>query len=240
MCGVITAGFQITPPPITMMYRWVMLLAIESSAVHAWTAPQLSNVAHASFQLRARPCLQALADPPGGGMYNGADPNQRAATGDEIEKTDGIPNYMIRTSGTISRLFDDAVQDDGVVYEADRVVSLLTPDVIDMVQQQGGSAEKVDHLGENMMVDGMLFDDFQAEAIFDIASPDGDADVVTLKIVEARSSSEVELGQMGDDEAKKQSIASILGIQSGFSGWSAQVVTPGRVQAGFKITKRAS
>ena len=90
-----------------------------------------------------------------------------AATGAEIadeDKTDGIPNYMLRTAGTITRVAEGAdsssnLQDDGVLYESDRMVSIMTSDVIDMVQQQGGAAAKVEYLGENLLVDGLLFDD---------------------------------------------------------------------------------
>ena len=43
---------------------------------------------------------------------------------------------------------------------------------IDMVQQQGGAAEKVDYLGENILVAGMLFDDFAAGDTLTIAPAD--------------------------------------------------------------------
>ena len=77
-----------------------------------------------------------------------------AATGAEFtdaDKTEGIPNYLLRFSGTVNRLAEpqggaSAVTDDGVAYELGREVRLLTTDVIDMVQQQGGAAEKVDYL----------------------------------------------------------------------------------------------
>ena len=84
-------------------------------------------------------------------------------------------------------------------YEMDRVVSIVTSDVIDMVQQQGGAAEKVDYLGENLLVEGMLFDDFMAEDTFAIAPEDAADDGVLLEIVEARPTSELELGQLGDE-----------------------------------------
>ena len=169
-----------------------------------------------------------------------------AATGEDVPKTDGIPNYMLFTFGTIASLTEPpdsstAVEEDGVVYEQDRVVSILTSDVIDMVQQQGGSAQNVDHLGENMLIEGMLFDSFKAGDTFDILpdSAGGGADaVVTLEIVEPRQSSALNLGQLGDDESKKQSIASITSLAPGFAGWAARVALTGRVSAGFKIVKR--
>ena len=146
-----------------------------------------------------------------------------AATGAEIadeDKTDGIPNYMITTSGTVTRLAEapdsaTAVQDNGVQYDADRLVTIMTSDVIDMVQQQGGAAEQGDHLGENIMVDGMVFDNFKADDTFDIQSDDGAHHAITLKIVEPRPSTALELGQLGDDATKRQSIASILSLAPG-------------------------
>ena len=159
----------------------------------------------------------------------------------EVPKTNGIPNYLLRTSGTVTRLVERdasvAMADDGVHYEADRLVSILTTDMIDMVQQQGGSATKVDHLGENILVEGMLFDDFKANDTFEVVGEDG-ASALTLKIVEPRLASAVELSQLGDDEGKKRSISNILTIQSGFSGWTARIATAGRARVGFKISKR--
>ena len=64
-----------------------------------------------------------------------------------------------------------------------------------------------------------------------------DVTEAVLEIVEPRPSSALELGQLGDDDGKRQSIASILGIQAGFAGWNARVVEAGRVQTGFKIAK---
>ena len=185
------------------------------------------------------------AAPEPGSFFEGS--TSGAATGAKIEeedKTDGIPNYMLRDAGTISRLSESldssfAVQDDGVLYEADRLVSIVTTDVIEMVQQQGGAAEKVDHVGENILVEGLLFDSFMVDDTFDIAdSADGD-DVVTLQIIEHRTPEALELGQLGDDDGKKQSILS-FGSIAGFSGWTARVVTGGRVRSGFKIAKRAT
>ena len=167
-----------------------------------------------------------------------------AATGEDTPKTDGIPNYMLRDSGTIGRLADPKLQDDGVLYEEGHMVSIMTSDVIEMVQQQGGGAEKIDYLGENILVEGLLFDDFIANATFEISPQagtlpgDGATDIVTLEVVEARASSALELSQLGDDDAKKQSVASFLSLAPGFAGWAARVVGPGRVAAGFSITKR--
>ena len=146
---------------------------------------------------------------------------------------------MLRTSGTITRLSEGSstAQEDEVVYESDRLVSIVTSDVIDMVQQQGGAAEKVDHLGENMLVDGMLFDDFKPEDTYVIASTDDGADLVTLEIVEPRPASALDLGQLGDDDGARQGLVSILGIQSGFAGWTARVVGAGRVRPSCTIAK---
>ena len=216
-----------------------LLLALIAPVAHGWTASPPPPRCRSSLQ-RAR--LIRL----------GAEPQRTsgAATGEEIgddDKTEGIPNYMIRTSGTIVRLAEGAdsataVTEDGVLFDSDCQVSIVTSDVIEMVQQQGGSAEKIDYLGENILVEGMLFDDFKAEDIFEVA-PAGTADgtkdeVVTLEIIEARSSSALELGQLGDDEDKKRSIESITSIAPGFSGWTARVVAAGRVRAGFTIAKR--
>merc|ERR1719231_783112 len=150
---------------------------------------------------------------------------------------------MLRTDGTVSRVAESpdsstVVQEDGVLYEPDRVVSLVTSDVIDMVQQQGGAAQKVDYLGENILVEGLLFDDFKAGDTFDIASPDmamDSGDFVTLEIVEPRPATALELGQLGDDDGKRQSLTSMLSLAPGFSGWKARVVVSGRVGGGFKI-----
>lgn len=213
--------------------RSAVLLAVSLSATaHGWTA-----ALHAiPVQPRSRlvRLLDIQADPPDATFI------PAAATGEDVPKTDGIPDYMLRTSGTVARLTESdssiIVQDDGVHYEPDRLVSIVTSDVIDMVQQQGGSAEKVDSLGENMLVEGLLFDDFKADDTFQITSQ-GSADVVSLHIVGARQSSELELGQLGDDDAKRQSIASIASLASGFSGWTARVASGGRVSAGFQISK---
>ena len=223
-----------------MAGRTLLLPALMVSTVHGWAA--LHVPAPPAHQPRARAAVLQLE--PFDASTSGA------ATGEEIaeeDKTEGIPNYMLRNAGTVSRLAEGAdsctiVQDDGAQYEPDCMVSIITSDVIDMVQQQAGEAEKVDYLGENILVEGLLFDDFMAEDTFQIASPDaadGAGDVVTLEIVEARPSSAVELGQLGDDESKRQSIASMLSLAPGFSGWTARVTAAGRVQAGFKISKRS-
>ena len=62
----------------------------------------------------------------------------------------------------------------------------------------------------------------------------------TLEIVEPRPSTELELGQLGDDDATRQSIASICSLASGFSGWTARVIAAGQVRTGFSIAKRSS
>ena len=217
--------------------RYMLLLALQASAAHGWfTAPPLRIPI-------SRPAVPIQLQPD-------EFPASRsgAATGaKDIEKTNGIPTYMLRTSGTVARLSEgpDAVQDDGVVYEQDHVVTILTSDVIDMVQQEGG--DKIDHLGENILVDGMLFDDFKAEDTFEVVLPDsadsadeGAEIVVTLEIVEPRPSSALELGQLGDDADKKRSITSLLSISPGFAGWTARVVVSGRVRSGCKISKRDS
>ena len=209
----------------------VLLLTLCASTAYGWSAEQLHTATRASFTPRGRASLQAL-DASSSGAATGAE---------DIAKTDGIPNYMLRSTGTISRLAEGsgsstAVQGDGVVLEQDQLVTILTSDVIDMVQQQGDTAEKVDYLGENILVEGLLFDDFAADDSFEITS-DEVAEVVTLEIVEPRPSSALELGQVGDDDGKKQSIASILSLAPGFSGWTARVVVPGRVNAGYQIAK---
>ena len=204
---------------------------------HGWTARSHPSVQRArSVQLQMK-----SAEPPiTSGAYTGEE------IGDDA-KTDGIPNYMLRTSGTIVRLAEGldsatAVTEDGVLFDSNCLVSIVTSDVIEMVQQQGGSAEKIDYLGENILVEGLLFDDFKAEDIFELAPADAadSADVVTLEIVEARPSSALELGQLGDDEEKKRSIASITSIAPGFAGWTARVVGGGRVRTGFTFATRAA
>ena len=241
-----------------------LLLALP--AAHGWTRPHSPPTARALAPGRARPSSSSSSSSSPGrlaaqlqadseeessrqaavresfdGSITGA---ATGAKGDEIEKTDGIPNYMLRSSGTIARVVDGegAVQsEDGVAYESGQLVSLVTSDVIEMVQQQGGAAEAVDTLGENLLVDGFLFDDFMAEDTFTIADPDSaQASILELEIVEARPSSALELGQMGDDDAKKQSVASILGLSTGFAGWTAKVVAGGRVRVGYEIAKRGS
>ena len=150
-----------------------------------------------------------------------------AATGEDMPKTEGIPNYMIRNTGTVARIAEGpdsatAVLDDGALYESGRLVSLVTSDVIDMVQQQGGAAEAVDYLGENILVEGLLFDDFRAEAVFDVASLDAPDDVVTLEVVEARPSSDLVLAQIagrrGQARASRASCRSPWASQAGRRG----------------------
>jgi hypothetical protein len=208
---------------------WVILVALP--AAHGWcTAPQTPLPACP----RARLSLLELAELASSGGASGA------ATGEDVAKTDGIPNYMIRTAGRVARIAEGsdsaAVLDDGVLYESDRLVSIVTSDVIEMVQQQGGAAEKLDYLGENLLVDGLLFDDFRVDDTFEVASPDG-GEAVRLEIVAARPSSAMELGQLGDDQSKRQSIAAIGGLAPGCSGWQAKVVGAGRVRAGFDIVQ---
>ena len=210
------------------------------ATICAWSMSPLAVPARPCSCLRANIVLQLSEQP---------DASQTgAATGEDVPKTDGIPNYMIRTSGTLKRIAeapdsDASVQDDGVRYDADRIVSIITSDVIDMIQQQGGSAEKVDFLGENMLVEGLLFDDFRAEDTFDIFSSDaaeGDEPIISVQIIEARSSSALELSQIDDDDAMQQSVTSLTSLAPGFAGWSARVIAAGQVRAGFKISKRTS
>ena len=192
-----------------------VLLALWASTAHAWTArcPPLTR------PLRAT-CSQLQADSSG------------AATGEDVEKTDGIPNYMIRTSGTVSR-----VADGKGVWDSDHIVSILTSDVIDMVQQQGGAAQKITCLGEDILVEGLLFDDFKADDTFEIALPDDTANL-TIEIIEPRAPSALDFDQLGDDDDTKRGIASILSLGPGFSGWSARVVVPGQVEPGCEIAKQ--
>ena len=148
---------------------------------------------------------------------------------------------MFQNSGTVKRpaLGDDS--DDGVLYEKDAEVSIVTSDVIDMVQQQGAAAAKVEYMGENILVEGLLFDSFKAEDTFEIVSADSADDAVALEIVEARPMEDVLpllLKQVGDDDAAAKSIASMLSLAPGFTGWKARVATAGRVSAGFAIAKR--
>ena len=217
-----------------------MLLALSTSLAYGWTPlPQLLAGAPFSIQLRARPSILQLLDVP----PEGPPAEFGIATGGDVPKKDGIPLYMLRETGAIKRVAEPEesstdVLVDGVQYDAESLVSILTYDVIEMVQQQGGSAEKVDYLGENVLVEGMLFDDFAAGDTFQIDPPgDDDAVVVTLEIVEPCATSALQLTQLGDDEAKKQSISSLLSLAPGFAGWSARVVTAGRVRAGAKISK---
>lgn len=168
----------------------------------------------------------------------------------EAPKTNGIPNYMLRTSGTVTCLHDDSsapavnemVQDlYGVLFERDRLVSIVTSDVIDMVQQEVGP--KVDYLGENILVQGLLFDDFKVADKFVIASADDfDPDasgVLNLEILEPRPAHSLNLDQLGDDDSQRKSITSMLSMASGFCGWTARVKIAGRVRSGFKIAKRS-
>lgn len=193
---------------------WLMVSLLAPAC--AWTTAPQVHLPRLPVELRARPCLQLRAEP-----FDAS--TSGAATGakiDEKDKTDGIPNYMLRDAGTISRLSESLdssteVQDDGVLYETDRLVSIVTSDVVEMVQQQGGSAEKVDYLGENILVEGLLFDDFRAEDTFEIADSENGADAVTLQIVEHRAPAALELGQLGDDDGKRQSILSIGGLAPG-------------------------
>ena len=221
-----------------MSRRWSILFLLPASTAHGWTAPQLRAPTRAYLQLRLRPPLLLGAEAPG---------SPECDTGEEVEKTEGIPNYMIRTSGMIARVADGssslaAVQDDGVLYEVDRLVSIVTTDLIDMVQMQGGSAQGLDSLGENILVDGLTFDDLRTGDVFDVAPPDSEcgADVVTVEIVEARPASALELGELGDDEGKRQSLRGILSMANGMSGWTVRIAAPGRVRAGFAISKRIS
>lgn len=219
------------------MSRWIVLFPLWAQLAHSWLTPPTLIFTSPSFQLRARPSLQLDAEPPA--YVTGA------ATGakiDDEDKTNGIPNYMLRSSGTITRIAegqDSSVQSDGVLYEQNSLVSIMTSDVIDMVQQQGGAAEKIDYLGEDILVEGLLFDDFMPEDTFEIISSVDDqaSDVVTPEIVEPRSSTALVLDQLGDDDSKRQSIATLLSQFTGFSGWTARVLVAGRVSAGFKIAK---
>ena len=70
----------------------------------------------------------------------------QADTGAAVAKTDGISNSMLRTAGTVTRLAEGMGSSvlDEVAYEQGRLVSIVTSDVIDMVQQQGGAANGID------------------------------------------------------------------------------------------------
>jgi len=213
-----------------------MLLILQASATHAWTVSSQPRALPHSAQRSVALALQARAEPLDARSCG-------AATGQEVDKTDGIPNYMLRSGGTVTRLAEGpesltAVQEDGVVYETDRLVTIITSDVIDMVQQQGGEAEKVDYLQENILVEGLLFDDFKAGDMFIVTPPDsaGDgADVVTLEIVDQRPSSALELA---DNDDTMRNVASLLSLAAGFAGWTARVTVAGQVRAGFEIAKR--
>ena len=231
-----------------MLHRNIIMIALlivhAPAAVRGWAAsPSLGAIRVCSHVLPRSSCPQLKKE-------ETFIPS--AATGEtipDVEKTDGIPNYMLKTAGTITRLVESpessaAVKDDGVLYEDGRTVAIVTSDVIDMVQQQGGAAEKIDFLGENILVDGMLFDGFMAGDTFEIApadSKDGDTDdVLSLDIVEHRPSSALDLSQLGEDDSTRQSITAFLELAVGFTGWSARVARGGRVQAGFKIAKRTA
>jgi len=235
------------------------MIALWAPVAHCWATAQLHAPAHSSLQLRARRSVQPRACDADVPEMTEADLERRvrrsdldvaaagAATGAEIsddDKTEGIPNYLLRFSGTVDRLADglaDGLAYDGVAYELDREVRILTTDVIEMVQQQGGAAEKVDYLGENILVTGMLFDDFAAGDTLTIAPPDATegADALTLEIVAQGEASALELGQLGDDDKRKASITMMLGLSTGFAGWTAKVVAAGRVRIGFTIAKTA-
>jgi len=53
-----------------------------------------------------------------------------------------------------------------------------------------------------------------------------------------RTAQGLDLGQLGDDDTRKLSIASMLGLSAGFSGWTARVVAAGEAQKGYTIAKR--
>ena len=54
---------------------------------------------------------------------------------------------------------------------------------------------------------------------------------------EPRPATALDLGQLGDDEGARQGLVSILGIQSGFAGWTARVIGAGRVRSSCTIAK---
>ena len=219
----LAAGQMMRAPPL------LLLLALTAVPATGWAACELHALARPCTHLRTRAVRLQLSND---GAFKPA-----AATGEDCEKTDGIPNYMIRTSGTVAKLAACGCckPEDGVLYEEGREVSIVTSDVIEMVQQQGGAAEFLTSLGEDVLVNGLLFDDFQASDTFEMS--DGDV-VCKLEIVEARLSSALELSELGSDESKKQGITSFLSLAPGFSGWTAKVVEAGRVKAGFEIAKR--
>ena len=161
-----------------------------------------------------------------------------AATGVEIgeaDKTDGIPNYMLRTSGTVLKLRGDA---EDMWFDSGSLVTIMTSDVIDMVQQQGNPADlKSVDLGEHILIEGLLFDDFKAEDTLEMVLPDYNDAVLTLEIVEPRPLSELDLERLSDDASKRQSIASLLSLASGFSGWTARVVVAGPARNGGTVSK---
>jgi len=162
------------------------------------------------------------------------------ATAAPVAMTRGIPNYMLRTSGTIARLAAENSAN-GVLYARATVVSIVTVDVMEMIQQQGGAAEKVTHLGEDILVQGLLFDSFQPGDTFEVvASADsGVATLLAMEIVEARPSSALDLAQLGADDEKRRGIASLVSVAPGLSGWTARVVMPGRARTGVKIAKQS-
>ena len=183
---------------------------------------------------------ELLPEPPGASIG--------AATGAEVEKNaEGIPVYMLRTSGTVTRLAADGsgttAADEGVAFAEGEVVSIVTTDVIEMVQQQGGAAERVSCLGETIQVDGMTFDDLQAEDILDISSEgEGQGPVVSLVVVEHRPPLTAPQLVQIDDDNKRQSVSRMWASMAahGFSGWTARVSQPGRIHAGCKISKRGA
>ena len=114
----------------------------------------------------------------------------------------------------------------------------MTSDVIDMVQQQGNPADlKSVDLGEHILIEGLLFDDFKAEDTLEMVLPDYNDAVLTLEIVEPRPLSELDLERLSDDPSKRQSIASLLSLASGFSGWTARVVVAGPARNGGTVSK---
>ena len=126
------------------------MIALWAPVAHCWATAQLHAPAHSSLQLRARRSVQPRACDADVPEMTEADLERRvrrsdldvaaagAATGAEIsdeDKTEGIPNYLLRFSGTVDRLTLTmggvrSVPDDSLPYSLDETVRTLTSELV--------------------------------------------------------------------------------------------------------------
>ena len=126
------------------------LVVVWAAAAHGWVAAQLHAPAHSSQSLRVRRSFQPRAESADVPEMTEADLERRvrrsdldvaaagAATGAEIsdeDKTEGIPNYLLRFSGTVDRLTLTmggvrSVPDDSLPYSLDETVRTLTSELV--------------------------------------------------------------------------------------------------------------